>query len=166
MSIENLTSKEALEKMTNLVNDIKFAMLLSDLKSQPISAVPMTTKKVDERGDIWFLSGLNSDHNANILKSPEVQLLYSDPSDMEFISIYGRATVVTEKNILEDLYDKKDDAWFTGSDDPNLTAIKIVPEEAYYWDTKDSKYISLFKMGIAAVTGDKQDTSEKGRLDL
>lgn len=166
MSIENLTSKEALEKMTNLVNDIKFAMLLSDLKSQPISAVPMTTKKVDKHGDIWFLSGLNSDHNANILKSPEVQLLYSDPSDMEYISIYGRATVVTERNILEDLYDKKDDAWFTGSDDPNLTAIKIVPEEAYYWDTKDSKYISLFKMGIAAVTGDKQDTAEKGRLDL
>lgn len=166
MSIENLTSKEALDKMTSMVNDIKFTMLLTDLKSQPISAVPMTTKKVDEQGDIWFLSGMNSDHNSNILNSPEVQLLYSDPSDMEFISIYGRATVITEKNILKDLYDKKDDAWFTGTDDPNLTAIKVVPEEAYYWDTKDNKYISLFKMGVSAVTGEKQDTGEKGKLNL
>jgi general stress protein 26 len=58
MSTENLTSKEALEKMTSLVDDIKFAMLLTALDTQPISAVPMTTKKVDEHGDIWFLSGL------------------------------------------------------------------------------------------------------------
>lgn len=166
MSIENLTSKEALDKMTNMVDDIKFTMFLSDLKSQPISAVPMTTKKVDEKGNIWFLSGMNSDHNSNILKSPQVQLLYSSPSDMEYISIYGKAAVVTEKDILEDLYDKKDDAWFTGIDDPNLTAIKVAPEEAYYWDTKNSKYVNLFKMGIAAVTGEKQDIGEKGKLDL
>ncbi len=166
MSIENLTSKEALDKMTNLVNDIKFTMLLTDLKTQPISAAPMTTKKVDKHGDIWFLSGLDSDHNTNINKSPEVQLLYSDPSDMEFISIYGKASVVTDKTILEDLYDKKDDAWFTGIDDPNLTAIKVVPDEAYYWDTKDNKYVSLFKMGVAAVTGEKQNIGEKGKLEL
>jgi general stress protein 26 len=41
---------------------------------------------------------------------------------MEFISIYGEASVVTDRSILEELYDKKDDAWFTGVDDPNLTA--------------------------------------------
>jgi general stress protein 26 len=166
MSTENLTSKEALEKMTSLVDDIKFAMLLTDLDTQPISAVPMTTKKVDEHGDIWFLSGLNSDHNANIVKNAKVQLLYSDPSDMEYISIYGEASVVTDKAILEELYNKKDDAWFTGVDDPNLTALKIVPQEAYFWDTKDNKYVSLFKMGISAITGDKADIGEKGKLNF
>lgn len=166
MSTENLTSKEALEKMTGLVNDIKFAMLLTALDTQPISSVPMTTKKVDAQGDIWFLSGLNSDHNANIVKSPKVQLLYSDPGDMEFISIYGEATIVTNKDVLEELYTKKDDAWFTGVDDPNLTALKIVPQEAYFWDTKDNKYVSLFKMGISAITGDKADIGEKGKLNF
>lgn len=166
MSTENLTSKEALEKMTTLVNDIKFAMLLTALDTQPISAVPMTTKKVDEQGDIWFLSGLNSDHNTNIVKSSKVQLLYSDPGDMEFISIYGEASISTDKAVLEELYNKKDDTWFTGVDDPNLTALKIVPQEAYFWDTKDNKYVSLFKMGVAAVTGDKVDVGEKGKLNL
>ncbi|MCM4160928.1 general stress protein [Antarcticibacterium flavum] len=164
MSTENLTSKEALEKMTSLVDDIKFTMLLTDLDTQPISAVPMTTKKVDEHGDIWFLSGLNSDHNSNIVKNPKVQLLYSAPGDMEFISIYGDATISTDKAVLEELYNKKDDAWFTGVDDPNLTAIKVVPKEAYFWDTKDNKYVSLFKMGISAITGDKADIGEKGKL--
>lgn len=166
MSIDNLRSGEALEKMTKMVNDIDFAMLLTDLGSQPISAVPMSTKKVDEHGNIWFLSGLNSDHNTNIVNSPEVQLLYSDISDMEFISIYGKATIVADPAILKDLYEKTDDAWFTGEDDPNLTAIKVVPQEAYYWDNKYNKYVSLFKMGVAAITGERVDTGEKGRLDL
>lgn len=166
MSIENLTSKEALDKMTNLVEDIEIAMLLTDLKTQPVSAVPMTTKKVDEKGNIWFLSGLNSDHNTNIVKSKDVQLLYSDPKGMEFISIYGEATVNTDKDILKDLYSKTDETWFNGADDPNLTAIRVTPKEAYFWDTKQNKYISLFKMGVAAVTGDKADVGEKGKLDL
>lgn len=166
MSTENLRNKEAKEKMTKLVDDIKFAMLLTDLDSKPISAIPMTTKKVDDSGNIWFLSGLNSDHNSNIVKSSKVQLLYSAPSDKEFISIYGEGSIVTDKNVLEDLYSKKDDTWFTGLDDPNLTAIKVIPEEAYYWDTKENKYISLFKIGISAITGDQQDVGEKGKLDF
>ncbi len=166
MSIDNKTSREALEKMTKMVKDIDYAMLLTDLKSQPISAVPMSTKKVDEQGNIWFLSGLNSDHNTNIVNSPEVQLLYSDISDMEFISIYGRSTIITDPSILKELYERSDDAWFTGVDDPNLTAIKVEPEKAYYWDNKHNKYVSLFKMGVAAITGNKADVGEKGRLNL
>lgn len=166
MSTENLTSHEALDKMKEMVDDIKFAMMLTNLQKQPISAVPMTTKKVDEAGNIWFLSGLSSEHNANIVINPQTQLLYSDPSDMEFISIYGQATIVTERNILDDLYSKTDDSWFTGIDDPNLTAIKVMPKEAYYWDTKQNKYISLFKMGLSAITGNKADVGEKGKLNL
>lgn len=166
MSIENLTSHKALEKMRELVDDIKFAMMLTNLQKQPISAVPMTSKKVDEAGNIWFLSGLNSEHNANIVINPQIQLLYSEPSDMEFISIYGQATIVTEREILKDLYSKTDDSWFNGVDDPNLTAIKVSPKEAYYWDPKENKYISLFKMGLSAITGKKSDVGEKGRLDL
>mgnify|MGYP002795019820 FL=1 len=166
MSTKNLTSKEAIKKMTALVDDIKTAMLLTDLKKQPISAIPMTTKEVDEEGDIWFLSGMNSGHNSNIVKNPQVQLLYSDPSGMEFISIYGVASVITDKEKLKKLYSSSDDAWFEGEDDPNLSALKITPKEAYYWDTKQNKYISLFKMGLAAATGKKADVGEKGKLKL
>lgn len=166
MSTKNLTSREALEKMTSLVDAIKTAMLLTDLKKQPISAIPMTTKQVDEEGDIWFLSGLKSGHNSNIVKNPQVQLLYSDPSAMEFISIYGVASVITDKEKLKKLYTHSDDAWFEGEDDPNLSALKITPKEAYYWDTKQNKFVGLFKMGLAAATGNKADVGEKGKLNL
>lgn len=166
MSTDKLINKEAREKMTSLVDDIEIAMLVTDLGSKPLSAVPMTTKKVDEEGNIWFLSSNNSEHNTNINKDADVQLLYSDTSDMEFISIYGKASISTDKPLLKNLYSKIDDAWFDGAEDPNLTAIKVTPQEAYYWDTKKNKYVTLFKMGLAAVSGDDKDIGEKGKLEL
>ncbi|TVZ27206.1 general stress protein 26 [Gillisia sp. Hel_I_86] len=166
MSTENLDNTEALKKMRKLVDDIDFCMMLTDLDTKPISAIPMSTKKVDEAGNIWFLSGKNSAHNANISKDSKTQLLYSDNSDMEFISIYGSATIHSDKNIIHELYSKSDDAWFDDKNDPNITAIKFVPSEAYYWDTKQNKYIALLKMGMATLTGDKADVGEKGKLSL
>jgi len=166
MSTENLNKTEALKKMRELVDDIDFCMMLTDLNTQPISAIPMSTKKVDEAGNIWFLSGKDSGHNANISKNSKTQLLYSDNSDMEFISIYGSASIHTDKELIHELYSKSDDAWFDGKNDPSVTAIKFAPSEAYYWDTKQNKYISLLKMGIATITGDKVDVSEKGKLSL
>ena len=166
MSTENLNRDEALSKMKSMVKSIKTAMMLTALGNKSLSAVPMTTKEVDKEGNIWFFSRLDSDHNSDIVKDNDVQLLYSDVSDKEFISIYGKASIETNKDILKEFYSKIDDAWFAGPDDPNLTAIKFVPKEAYFWDTKQNKYISLLKIGAAALTGDSKDIGEKGKLDL
>lgn len=166
MSTENLRNTEALKKMRKLVEDIDFCMMLTDLDTKPISAIPMSTKKVDEAGNIWFLSGKNSHHNSNISKDSKMQLLYSDNSDMEFISIYGSGSIHLDKDIIHDLYSKSDDAWFEDKNDPNISAIKFSPSEAYYWDTKQNKYIALLKMGMATLTGDKADVGEKGKLNL
>lgn len=166
MSTTNMNSNEAREKMVSLVKSIKTCMFITDMNSKPLHAVPMTTKDVDEEGNIWFLSRMDSDHNTDIVKDTNVQLLYSDPSEKEFISIYGKATVSTSAEKLNSLYNKTDNAWFTGVDDPNLTAIKVIPQQAYYWDSSQNKYINLFKIGMAAVTGDKKDIGEKGKLNL
>lgn len=166
MSTEKLDREESRKKIRSLVGDIKVAMMITGFDQKPIPAIPMTTKKIDNDGNIWFLSLRNSHHNQNLLQNKQVQLLYSDPSDMEYLSVYGEAEVTTDRAILEDLYEKTDDNWFEEIDDPNLTAIKVKPEEAYYWDTKTNKYITLLKMGVGAITGNKQDIGEKGKLDL
>lgn len=166
MSTENLNNTDALKKMRKLVGDIDFCMMLTDLDTKPISAIPMSTKKVDEAGNIWFLSGKDSEHNSNISKDSKTQLLYSDNSDMEFISIYGSSSIHIDKDTIHELYSKSDDAWFEDKNDPDITAIKFAPTDAYYWDTKQNKYIALFKKGLASLTGDKVDVGEKGKLNL
>ncbi len=167
MKTENLTSKEAIEEMTRLVGDIKIAFFLTDLKKQPISAVPMITKKVDEDGNIWFLSLLDSEHNSNIAKDPQVQLLYSHPSNMEYLSVSGDASIVSDKKIIKNFYSAEDDTWSKDADVSKYSAVKIVPNEAYFWDSSGNTLNKLFKRGLANAKGEKPDNIEKkGKLTL
>lgn len=166
MSTKNYINAEAKNKLKSLVEDIKIGMMVTGFDKKPLDAIPMTTKKVDDAGNIWFLSLRSSEHNQNIKKTGAVQLLYSKPSDMEFVSVYGTGEIFTDKDTLEKLYDNTSDNWFDGVNDPELTAIKFTPSEAYFWDTKTNKYVALLKMGVGAVTGNDQDIGEKGKLKL
>ena len=161
MKTENLTSKEAIEKMTELVRDIKIAFLLTDLKKQPINAVPMITKKVDEDGNIWFLSLLDSEHNSNIAKDPQVQLLYSHHSNMEYLNVSGNASIVSDKEIIKKFHSAKDDTWFRDADASKYSAIKIVPNEAYFWDSSGNTINKLFKGGLADAIGENPEIIKK-----
>lgn len=166
MSTENKNSEEALKKLKEMTSNIETSMMITNLGDHPLDAVPMTQKEIDDQGNIWFLSPGDSEHNKNISKDSKTQLLYSDPSDKQFISVYGDAEIVLKQEILEELYSNISDNWFSGVNDPNLTAIKFIPKEAYYWDTKSNKYISFLKMGFASLTGNQQDVGEKGKLNL
>lgn len=166
MSEKNLFNATAKAKLKEMVENIDFAMMETNLTSKPSHIIPMSTKEIDAEGCIWFLSNKSSEHNSYLNSDNSVQLIYSKPSDMEFLSLFGHAFITTDKAVLELLYKKSDDAWFDGVEDPNLTAIKVIPKEAHYWDTKNGKLVSLLKMGISAVTGEKQDLGEEGDLNL
>ena len=166
MSQENLYSQKAIEKIKDIATDVDFCMLATNLSVQPISAVPMSTKKVDDMGNIWFLSNKNSDHNSDIVKDENTQLLYSGGSDMKFLSVYGYAEIIYDREIIKELYSSTDNAWFEGEEDPNITAIKFSPKEAAYWSNDENKVLSLFKMAKAAVTGEKVDMGTSGKIKV
>lgn len=166
MATKHLFSDEAKNKMKELVESIDFNMMATALTQLPIHAIPMSTKKVDNEGMIWFLSGKNSKHNANIQKDSSVHLFYAKPTAMEFLNIFGKATITQDRTIIHNLYQKSDDTWFDGKDDPNLTTIMVKPQDVYYWDTKNNMLVSLLKMGVSTITGKKQDLSEEDELRL
>lgn len=166
MNQKNLHNAQAIDKLKALAESIDFAMLCTQLSAQPFHAVPMSTKRVDNEGNLWFLSGKDSNHNCHIAGEEAVELIYSDPDSMQFLNVYGSATIHTEPAILKELYESSDDAWFSGADDPNLTAIRVAPLAAHYWDTKGSTMVALLKLGVAAMTGDEVDVSEHGDLTV
>ncbi len=166
MSKENLYNDKARTKIKEMVEDIDFTMMATNLKETPLHMVPMSTKKVDSQGAIWFLSNKNSTHNHNIMKSANLHLIYVDKGDMQFLNVYGVATITNDKEIIDELYGKADDTWFQGKDDPNITAISVKPLEAYYWDPKNGKLVTLVKMGVGAVTGDEPDIMDQGAIKL
>jgi len=165
MGTENLSQVEAKKKFREMVEDIKIAMFATNLMKKPFDVAPMYTKRVDEAGNLWFLSSKNSDHNDNILQNADCQLLYSGGSS-NFLSVYGNAEIIDNRDTIESLYKKMDNAYFDGPEDPQVTAIKFTPQEAAYWSADGNKLVSLFKMGLAAVTGKDQDLGTSGKMDL
>jgi|AntDeeMinimDraft_4_1070355.scaffolds.fasta_scaffold05796_2 general stress protein 26 len=166
MGTENKYNEKAIEKIKELAEDIKTAMMVTNISQKPLSAIPMTMKRVDVEGAMWFLSPSDSDHNRDINQDADVQLLFSKPADMEFLSVFGKAEIRLDRSIIHDLYSKVDDNWFDGKDDDSITAIKFSPKEAYFWDSKDNKYVSIVKQGVSAFTGKDTDSAKSGKLDV
>ncbi|QAA82990.1 general stress protein [Aequorivita sp. H23M31] len=165
MSTENLSEVEAKKKFREMVDDIKVTMFATNLTKKPLDVAPMYTKRVDESGNLWFLSSKNSDHNHNILQDPDCQLFYSAGTS-NFLSVYGNAEIIDDRDTIESLYKKMDNAYFDGPEDPQIRAIKFSPKEAAYWSADGNKLVSLFKMGVAAVTGKDQDLGTSGKMNL
>ncbi|UZO80201.1 pyridoxamine 5'-phosphate oxidase family protein [Aquimarina sp. ERC-38] len=166
MSVQNLKDEEAWKKLEELAKDIDFAMMETNLGGRPSHIIPMSTKEVDQEGSIWFLSNRNSEHNAHIHSDNDIQLIYSKPGAMEYMVVYGKAFIYTDQETIARFYEQSDEAWFDGVNDPNASAIKVVPEKANYWDTEGGKLASLVKKGIGAITGNKQDVGVEGELQI
>ncbi|MEJ8844710.1 pyridoxamine 5'-phosphate oxidase family protein [Lacibacter sp. H375] len=162
--IKDLQQVEASKKIKQMVDDADIGLLTTDLTSLPLKARPMSRQKVDDDGTIWFFSHKDSDKNHDIDKDSRVQLFYSNKGSMEYLSLYGTAEIIQDAAMAKELWSAPAKIWFKDPDDPNLTILKVIPEDGYYWDTKDGKIVSLFKMVVGAVTGKEMDGSIEGKI--
>lgn len=163
--VQSLGRKEANEKIKELAEKADVCLFTTNLTSLPLTTRPMSTRTVDEDGCIWFFSRKDSNKNREIASDSRVQLFYSNFSNSEFMSLYGKASIIMDDAKAKELWSAIAKTWFNkGYDDPELTLLKIVPEEGYYWDTKDGKVISLIKMLAGAVTGKEFDTGVEGKI--
>ena len=166
--VKNLTATDAVEKIREIAKDANICMFVTDLSSLPLAGRPMATQEVDEQGNIWFMSDRNSDKNRHIEDDEQVQLFYAHTNNYEYLSIFGRAEIVNDRSKIEELWTPMAKTWFkAGKDDPNISLIKVIPEDAYYWDTKNNKMVSLIKFAMGAIgINPKDDGGIEGKLKV
>ncbi|HRO43195.1 MAG TPA: pyridoxamine 5'-phosphate oxidase family protein [Flavipsychrobacter sp.] len=165
--VKNLTGKDAIEKMKKMVEDVNTCMFCTDIEQLPFPTRPMATQKVDDEGNFWFLSSKTSNKEHEIKDNSKVQLIYAHPHQYEFMSVYGVATSFYDRGKIEELWTPIAKTWFPeGKDDPNLTLIKVSVNEAYYWDTKHGKLVSLFKIVAGAMGGSVDDGGVEGKMNV
>ena len=165
--LENLNSKEALNKLKELAENARFCMFCTDLEKAPINTRPMSLQEVDEDGNLWFISSEKSNKNFEIKEDNRTQLIFSNPGDMEFLSVYGTAHIYKDRKTIDDKWSSLANAWFDGKDDPAVSIIRVAPMEGYYWDSTGGKMINFLKYAAAAVTGKKHaDGSVEGSLKV
>jgi general stress protein 26 len=162
----DLTGSEAVEKLQALVDKNNICMFCTS-EDRMLRARPMAIQEVDADGNLWLLSGKESQKNKDIEIDPSVDLFFANSGDAEFLSIAGTAEILNDRQRIEELWKPLAKAWFTdGKDDPSITVIKVIPESSYYWDTQHGKMISMFKFMAGAIAGERMNEGIQGKITL
>jgi len=162
---KDLKNESAADKIKDLADDIKTCMFCT-YKDVKLQSRPMSVQEIDDDGNLWFLSDKNSNKNSEINLNPKVELFFAQPHD-KFLTLHGNATILYDRRKIKELWNPIIKVWMTGGeDDPNLSIIKVTPEDGYYWNNKNGKMVAIAKMTVAFVTGKTMDDGIEGNLEL
>ena len=163
--IQNLSGAEAVKKLQELADGVCMFTTFTD--SNPMPSRPMALQGVEDDGAIYFFSAESSNKNKEIAADPGVQLFFCKEGSSEYLSIYGKATVSRDRTRIDKYWNAFIKVWFQGGkDDPDLTVVRVDPQDVRYWDTKNNRAVSFLKMATSLVTGKTMDDGIEGELKV
>lgn len=153
-----LTGKDAADRVKELAEDIDFTMLTTQDDNGHLVSRPMSTRQVDERGDIWFFTSDDSKKVDEARADRDVGLSYCDAKGMRYLSIAGRATVVHNRAKMEELYTPSLDVWFEkGLESPDIALLRVTPVRSEFWEPAHGKLVMAAGMLKSLITKDTPD---------
>jgi general stress protein 26 len=136
----------AINKFRKLIEHSPICLFTTMLDQQPLKTRPMAVRKICDQGNFWFLSSIDSHKNIEVALDERVQLFFSNATALEFMSVYGKGTIITDKQKVKELWSQSAKSWFIeGVDEPTLSIIKVEPLDAEYWDVKRGKMVSMLE---------------------
>ena len=161
-----LTGPEAAARVKELVEDIDFTMLTTADADGHLVSRPMSTREMDENGDIWFFTSDDTKKVDEVEADHDVGLSYLDAKGMRVVSVAGTARVVHDRAKMEQLYTSSLDIWFEdGLDTPSIALLKVTPRETEFWEPAHGKLVMAAGMLKALVTRDTpDDTMRHGKI--
>ena len=155
----NLQQTASIEKVREVVEASSICLFVSSLTVTPLAA---NTQMVDSDGTLWFLSNASSSKNREIADDTRVQLFFSNKGNAEYLSIFGKATIVVDRDHARRVWNAGTTGFFESESDPEITLVKVQPVNAHYWDNRQNKMIGLVKMMASAMTGKALDENVQG----
>ena len=158
--------QESIEKVNDLIKDVQIAMLTT-IDGGTLRSRPMQTQEAEFDGDLWFFTSTDTHKTDEIGKDNRVNVAYASPSDNTYVSVSGTASLVNDKEKIEELWNPILKAWFPkGLDDPTLILLKVSVEQAEYWDSASSTVVQVVGFVKALVTGERADGGDHGKVNL
>ncbi|MET0735276.1 MAG: pyridoxamine 5'-phosphate oxidase family protein [Microbacterium sp.] len=163
---EELTGAEAIARVRELVEDIDLTMLTTQDAAGRLVSRPMSTRQMDENGDIWFFTLDDSKKVEEAAVEHDIGLSYLDSSGHRYVSVAGRAVTVDDRAKMEELYSPSLEIWFEdGLDTPGITLLRVTPAECEFWEPRHGKLATAAGMLKALVTKDTpDDTMRHGKV--
>lgn len=151
-------------RVWKLIEKIGFAMLVTTDGSK-LRSRPMAAHVKPEDNQIYFLTDARSHKDDEIARHSSVNLAFADSSGQTYVSISGNASVSNDRAKIKELFSTPAKAWWKDENDPNIRVLKIVPDDAEYWDSPGT-LVSYVKMAAAAVTGTRPDIGDNRKVAM
>lgn len=159
--------QNSLNKLWDLISDVKVAMLTTADEEGCLRSRPMVTQHDHAAGELWFFTPASSGKVREVGREQHVNVSYSLPDKERYVSISGRAEMVKDPEKIKQLWSPLLKAWFPkGADDPDILLLKVKIDRAEYWDAPSSKMVHLLGMARAAATGERYTPGEHGEVRL
>ncbi|MBL0745125.1 pyridoxamine 5'-phosphate oxidase family protein [Chryseolinea lacunae] len=136
-----------IEKLRALIGKCRVGMLGTVEKNDHLQFRPMSHVDMDEAGNLWFFTAVNSEKSESVKKHSSVQLTYACETESTYVSIHGSAHLSTNKGKMRELFNAYIRAWFPkGLDDPNIALLVVRPLEVEYWVSDENKILTYAQL--------------------
>ena len=158
-----------LKHVRSIIGEVPTAMLTTVDWSGQLRSRPMAIQLVEGDERLYLLTSEDSGKVLAIRTDHNVNVVCADAGASRFLSVCGSAQISQDRQKVKDLWNPMMKAWFpNGPDSPDICLIVIEMEEAEFWDAPNGKWVQLFKIAKAALSGRRYEASpsEHGEVHI
>ena len=131
-------------RLRRLIKGIRVAMLTTASADGTLRSRPMEPVQGRFEGELWFFAASSSQVAADVREQGRVSVIYVDQRDDVYVSITGTASLVTDRERIDEFWKPRLKAWFPkGRKDGDVALLRVVVESAEYWDRKEGHQVRL-----------------------
>jgi general stress protein 26 len=148
-----------------IVKGSRVALLTTVSESGELHARPLAVLENEFAGEIWFFTADPSPKTADIALQPQVNVSMTDGKS--YLSLAGTASVVRDRDRIDELWSPMAEAWFeNGRDDPSVALLRVDASSAEFWAIDKPALARAFQLAKGIVTGRQPDVGENRTVAL
>jgi general stress protein 26 len=159
------SNQAPIAELKELLERRDIAMFVTSDSTGQMRSRPMTTQRVDDQGELWFMTRDDTSVAQDVVSTPQVCLNFAADDDNRYVVLYGDCKTVRDAKRIDEIWTVAHNAFFPdGKDDPKLVLLKVVPSRAEVWSGPSSSVGKLIAFAKALVTSDPEALGEKHEL--
>ncbi|MGB8191148.1 MAG: pyridoxamine 5'-phosphate oxidase family protein [Chitinophagaceae bacterium] len=160
----NLQQDDAVTKFKQLAEEVNTCMFTTLDDNAQLFSRPMATVHVDDEGNAWFFTNEFSEKVTEISKDNTVYLIYAHPKHNTYVTVKGSCMVILDRAKMAELWKPSMKTWLpNGIDDPKVCLLKVITEDAHYWNSTTQKMAVFFNRLKGR---EKLGSTKEGQLKL
>jgi general stress protein 26 len=154
------------ERVWEIIDDIPICMVTTHVGGA-MRARPMHAVGDGDAGCIYFITDTRGAKDEEIAAAADVCLAFADVGDNTYLSITGQAEMVRDIALARELWSAEAQAWWPdGPTDAAVRVLRVVPEQAEYWDTRGNAVTVALKVAAARLSDEPPDLGENRKVDM